>query len=56
MRFGTKLHYYNMHLVRTLKGLERVEIMSCDGMDSKSSAMNQSRLQRIQKLTMMRTL
>ena len=44
-----------MHLVRTLKGLERVEIMSCDGMDSKSSAMNQSRLQRIQKLTMMKT-
>ena len=31
MRFDTKLHYYNMHLVRTLKGLERVEIMSCDG-------------------------
>ena len=26
MRFDTKLHYYNMHLVRTLKGLERVEI------------------------------
>ena len=31
MRFDTKLHYYNMHLVRTLKGLERVKIMSCDG-------------------------
>ena len=31
MRFDTKLHYYDMHLVRTLKGLERVEIMSCDG-------------------------
>ena len=31
MRFDTKLYYYTMHLVRTLKGLERVEIMSCDG-------------------------
>ena len=52
MRFYTKLYYYNMHTWSALKGVWRV-VKQCLPMGwrkgSKSSAMNQSRLQRIQK-------